>query len=132
MQYEKSPLLVRLINHLVLRYLLLSALIYILIVFGMYVLVERVGVPKSYSYILVYIIAYAVDYFATLFLVFGGKSSVRKLIKFIIHTATFSLVGLLVFRMLLGFKVQYIVATVVSAVALMPVRYMSNKYIVYR
>lgn len=121
-----------LLNSRVLRYLSISLFIYLFIVSGMYILVDWMAVRQDFSYIIIYIIAYVVDYFATLLLVFGGRSNFYKLIKFIIHTATFSLLGLIFFRVVLEFKLHYIVATVVSAIALMPLRYLSNKYLVYR
>jgi hypothetical protein len=114
------------------RYFSVSIVVYVFILGGMYLLVDWLQVNKVASYVIVYICAYVVEYAMTLTFVFRSDHHWLKVFKFITHTASFLLLGTLLFRVMLDWQVQYLIATFAVAVVLLPFRYLSNKYLVYR
>jgi len=114
------------------RYFSVSIGVYVFILGGMYVLVDWLQVDKVVSYVIVYICAYIAEYTMTLIFVFRSDHHWLKVMKFVIHTVGFLLLGTLLFQTMLGWQVQYLIATFAVAVLLLPFRYLSNKYLVYR
>ncbi|MBV5338216.1 MAG: hypothetical protein J0665_01470 [Deltaproteobacteria bacterium] len=114
------------------RYFSVSIGVYVFILGGMYLIVDLLQVDKVTSYILVYLFAYLAEYAVTLTFVFCNEHHWLKVLKFIIHTAVFLVLSTLLFRAMLGWHVHYLIATFAVAVLLLPFRYLSNKYLVYR
>jgi putative flippase GtrA len=97
----------------------------------MYLLVDWMRIDKIISYIIVYSISYILEYALTLGLVFKTGHHWSKVIKFMIHTLVFLFLGTMVFTLLLGWQMQYLIATLSAAILLLPLRYLSNKFFVY-
>ncbi|WP_326541321.1 GtrA family protein [Pseudorhodoferax sp.] len=117
--------------HTLLRYFSVSAGVYVLILAGMYGLVDGLGLDRTSSYVLVYLIAYAAEYTLTLLFVFKKEHAWHKVLRFIANTLAFLLAGSLLFKGLLQLQLHYLVATIAVAAGLLPFRYWSNKYFVY-
>lgn len=113
------------------RYLSVSIGVYVFILTGMYVLVDWLRINKIFSYIIVYVCAYLVEYMMTLMFVFREAHRWVKVLKFIAHTLIFLILGTLLFRALLDWHIQYLAATILVALLLLPLRFISNKYFVY-
>lgn len=113
------------------RYFSVSALAYVFIMVGMYVLVDVLNIAKVASYLLVYATSYVVEYLMTLSFVFRKTHHWLKIIKLIIHTLVFLALGALVFDGLIKIDINYLVATLLTAIILLPVRFLSNRYLVY-
>lgn len=114
-----------------LRYFSVSAGVYVFILGGMYVLVDRLHLEKVFSYVLIYGVAYVAEYTLTLLFVFRRQHAWLKMLKFAANTALFLVLGSLLFKGMLLLQIHYLVATVAAAAALLPFRYLSNKYFVY-
>jgi putative flippase GtrA len=115
-----------------LRYVLTSAASYVFILGAMFVLVDWLTLNKVVAYVLVYLAAYAFEYYATLRLVFRSDHSHRKVLKFLIYVGSFLTLNTWVYKLLLALELHYLVATVATAALLMPLRFVVNKYWVYR
>jgi hypothetical protein len=113
------------------RYFVMSVVFYILIMGGLYLLIDLLGVDKVTSYFVIYIFAYLFEYLLTLTMVFGGEHSWIKFFKFVFHTITFLVVGSELFRLLIEFNVHYSIALLFTGFILFPARFMSNKHFVY-
>jgi hypothetical protein len=114
------------------RYFSVSVGVYIFILVGMYLLVNRLQIDKTASYVCIYLCAYLAEYAMTLTLVFRSDHHWRKVLKFIINTAAFLGLGSLLFRLMLWWQVNYLVATIGVALLLLPFRFFANKCFVYR
>ncbi len=114
------------------RYFSVSIGVYVFILGSMYVLVEWFKVGKIVSYVLVYICAYLAEYVLTLLMVFRSSHHWQKVMKFILHSVFFLLMGTLLFRIMIYFDINYLIATFTVAILLLPFRFLSNKYLVYR
>jgi putative flippase GtrA len=114
------------------RYLSVSVSVYVIILAGMYLLVDRLQIDKTASYVCIYLCAYLAEYALTLTVVFRSDHHLRKVLKFVINTALFLGLGTLLFRLMLWWQVNYLVATVGVALLLLPFRFLTNKYFVYR
>ena len=115
----------------VLRYFSVSAGVYVFILIGMYALVDRAGLGKVTSYVLVYLAAYVAEYTLTLRFVFRKPHAWHKVLRFLVNTALFLVAGSFLFEGLLRLGMNYLVATLAVAAALLPFRFLSNKHFVY-
>ena len=114
------------------RYFSVSIFIYLFVLTSMYLLVNELGVDKTVSYVIVYFLAYLADYSMTLKLVFRSDHHWLKVIKFIFNTAMFLALGTAIFHFMIIAKINYLIATIAVAAILLPFRFISNKYFVYR
>jgi len=114
------------------KYLFASVSVYIYILAAIYALVDLCNLNKIIAYIFVYAIAYAIDYTLTLRFVFNKRHRWIKVFKYMTYVAVFLGVSTYFYKFLLSFGVYYVLATLLVALALMPVRFAVNKYWVYR
>lgn len=129
----RLPFITKLYQNLVLiKYLLLSVFVYLYIFIALYVLVDILHTDEVLAYVVVYITAYAMEYTLTLCLVFNEQHRWAKVIKYITYVAIFVPLATSFYTLLLSVGVYYLLATLLTAVVLMPVRFLINKYWVYR
>lgn len=114
------------------RYFSVSAGIYVFILLGLYLLIDWLQVDKIVSYILIYLSAYVTEYVVTLTLVFRKDHAWQKMAKFAVNTFSFLAIGTVLFKGLLSFQVNYLLATLGVAIILLPLRFLSNRYFVYK
>lgn len=114
------------------RYLSLSVFMYAFVLCAMYLLVGRLGIGEVTSYVAVYATAYVIQYVTSLRYVFRAQHSGTKVLKFVLNTGFFLVLGAGLFRGALALGVNYLVATVAVAVLLMPLRFLASKLFVYR
>ena len=119
-------------NLTLIKYVLTSGLSYIYILGNLYILVDLFSLNKVSSYVIVYSTAYILEYLITLLFVFNEKHRWLKVIKFITYVSIFLGISTLLFKLLLSFNIYYLIATLLVALLLMPVRFLVNKYWVYR
>lgn len=113
------------------RYLYVSVSVYAYIFIGIYLLVNLFSLPEFSSYILIYGIAYILDYTFTLFFVFRRKHDFSKLIKYLIYIISFFFINALLYKIALNLGINYLLSVVLVAGILMPLRFLVNKYWVY-
>jgi putative flippase GtrA len=119
-------------NFILIKYVLTSASVYIYILGALFILVDLLSLNKVLAYVLVYATAYILEYTITLRFVFKEQHRWLKVIKFITYVAVFLLISTLLFKLFLSFNIYYLIATLLVALLLMPVRFFVNKYWVYR
>ena len=114
------------------RYLMVSIATYVYLLAMLFGLVEACGFSKVTAYVLSYASSYILEYTSTLLFVFQGTHCWSKLLKFGIYILGFLLLGTLLFDYLIIQGVHYLVAPVGTSLALMPARYLANRFWVYR
>jgi putative flippase GtrA len=113
------------------KYLLISVFVYIYILTAIYVLVDFLQMDQVLAYLTVYIPAYILEYTMTLSMVFNEQHRWSKVLKYIGYVAVFLGLSTLFYKLMLSVGMYYLLATLLTAVVLMPVRFMVNKYWVY-
>lgn len=116
----------------ILRYLSTSLLVYVYILAAIYVLVSRLGLGPVPAYVLVYSIAYLLEFSVTLVFVFEEEFRWNKVVKYVVYVIIFLTVSTLIFKAMIVSGVYYLYATLLTAAILMPARFLVNKYWVYR
>lgn len=119
-------------NLVLIKYLLTSVFVYIYILAAIYVLVDFLRVDQVLAYVAVYITAYVVEYTLTLRLVFNEQHRWIKVLKYVAYVFVFLGLSTQLYKLLLLLGVYYLLATLLTAFALMPLRFVINKYWVYR
>ena len=114
------------------KYAATSVLVYVYVFAALYGLVDLAGTPEVLAYVLVYAGAYLMEYTATMRLVFGVEHRWRMVVKYALYVGGFFGVNTLLYTALLGWGVHYLLAALLVALALMPLRYLVNKLWVYR
>ena len=110
----------------------MSVAFYLLISISMYILVDWLEVSEIISYVLVFLVAYPAEYIISLRSVFRQDHHWSKTIKFSIHIVFFFALSTYLFQLLINNELNYLMATYAVSFLLMPLRYYSNKYFVYR
>lgn len=116
----------------IIRYISVSIISYIYVLSLLYILVSKFNFEKLISYIFVYISVYFIEYILTLIFVFNKSHSTRKLFRFIIYVILFLLISSILYKFLLEIRLNYLIAAILVAVMLMPIRYFFNKIWVYK
>jgi len=116
----------------VLRYLATSVAVYVYVLAALYLLVDWGQVAKVPAYIVVYASAYVMEYLATMRLVFAVQHRWGMVVKFVVYVLSFLAINTWVYAWLLQLGLHYLAAALLVAVLLMPLRYLVNKFWVYR
>lgn len=119
-------------NFILVKYVLISASVYIYILGTLFILVDLFNIKKLLAYVLVYATAYILEYTISLRFVFKEQHRWLKMIKFITYITAFLGISTLLFQVLLVFNIHYLIATLLVAFLLMPFRFFVNKYWVYK
>lgn len=114
------------------KYLGVSVAMYVSIFFVMYVAVDIIGVDEISAYITTYAIAYIADYLINLRYLFNRDHSWATVIKYITHILFFLGCGTVIFKTLIFLNIHYLIATLLSAIALLPLRFLAHKFLVFR
>lgn len=116
----------------ILKYLGVSIAMYASIFFGMYIAVDIVGISEMQAYVITYAFAYVVDYLINLRYLFYRDHSWLTVIKYISHILFFWGCGVIIFKILITIHIHYLVATLLTAIALFPLRYLAHRLIVFK
>ena len=116
---------------ILLKYLLISLSVYCFIITAIYILVDICKLEKILAYVIVYITAYFIEYITTLRLVFNEQHHWIKVIKYIIYVGLFLGLSTYIFKLLISFDFNYLLATLLVSMVFMPFRFIVNKYWVY-
>ncbi len=114
-----------------LKYLSISILVYIYIMIAMYTLVDYWQQDPVLSFMVVYLAAYIMEYILTLRFVFKRTHQWKKVFKYVIYIVIFLCLSTMLYKLLLYIDIHYLLATILTAITLMPVRFVVNKYWVY-
>ncbi|MFK8068038.1 MAG: GtrA family protein [Gammaproteobacteria bacterium] len=113
------------------KYLYISILVYVYIMIAMFTLVDYWQLDPVLSFVVVYLGAYVSEYILTLHFVFKENHQWKKIFKYIIYIAIFLCLSTLLYKILLYLGIHYLMATILTAITLMPARFVVNKYWVY-
>ncbi len=113
------------------KYLSTSLAVYLYILAALYLLVDVLQIDPVLAYIAIYLTAYAMEYMLTLRLVFNELHRGSKVLKYVTYVGVFLGFSTLLYAWLLSVGVYYLLATLLTAGVLMPVRFVVNKYWVY-
>jgi len=120
-------------RHLVpIKYVGASVSVYAYLSVAAYSLVELFKFDEVIAYIAAYTTAYIIEYTITLGLVFTTEHRWSKTAKYVVYVAAFLLFSTSFFKFLLSVNLHYLWATLLTSIALMPIRFMINKHWVYR
>lgn len=114
------------------RYVIVTGLIYGYVFSAMYVLIDVMGWNRTLSYVIVYGIAYTLNYLLTLKFVFLKANSAKTAIKYLIYILLSFLFGAALFHLLSMLHVNYALAMCIVMATLFPLRFLLNKLFVFR
>jgi putative flippase GtrA len=114
------------------KYLGISVVMYVSILLVMYIAIDIIGLSEISAYIITYAFAYVVDYIINLYYLFYGDHSWLKVLKYLIHILFFLAFGCAIFKSLLYVNVHYMIATLMSAAVLFPIKFLAHKMLVFR
>jgi putative flippase GtrA len=114
------------------KYLGVSVAMYVSIFLVMYLAVDIIGVSEMKAYVATYAFAYIADYLINLRYLFNRDHSWPTVIKYIVHILFFLGFGSIIFKMITLANIHYLIATLMSAIALLPLRYLAHKFVVFR
>src|SRR5690606_31420128 len=116
---------------LIKKYALISVISYVYIFFSLFLLIDIFNFNKRISFIVIYGLAYIFLYIAQLRFLFNKKHHKSKFYKYIFSILLFYIFANLFFNLGLYFKLNYLLATVVTVIILMPIRFLVYKNYVY-
>ncbi len=114
------------------KYLGVSLVMYVSIFLVMYIAVDIVGISEVNAYVVAYAFAYIADYLVNLRYLFYSYHSWLTVLKYLIHILFFLAFGSGIFKLLLLTNMHYLIATLMSAAALFPFRFLAHKFLVFR
>jgi putative flippase GtrA len=114
------------------KYLSVSVAMYVSIFFVMYVAVDIISIPEMTAYVVTYAFAYIADYLINLRYLFNRDHSWPTVIKYITHILFFLGCGSVIFKILILINIHYLIATLLSAFSLLPLRFLAHKFVVFR
>jgi putative flippase GtrA len=113
------------------KYLSISIGMYIAVFSAMYILVDLLKIDKALAFVVTYFFAYIATYLINLNYLFYEDHSWHIVAKFIIHIIFFLGSGSLLFKLLTDLGLHYLIATFLTALALLPLRFIAQKYFVF-
>lgn len=117
--------------YLISKYLGLSVAMYVSIFFVMYIAVDIIGVSEMPAYVTTYTFAYFADYLINLRYLFYRDHSWPTVVKYVFQILFFLGCGSFIFKMLITINIHYLVATLLTAILLFPLRFLAYKFIVF-
>lgn len=116
----------------IIRYCFISIFGYGFVFLALFICVEIIKLNKTSSFILSYGLWYLFLYFVQLKLLFETQHDKKKFLKFFIYLFSFYLLANLFFNIGLHFKLNYLVATLITVIILMPFRFIVSKFYVFK
>ncbi|WP_367576139.1 GtrA family protein [Pseudomonas helvetica] len=114
------------------KYISISVLGYVSILSLMFLLIDVMHTNKSLAFFIAYALAYTAGYLLNLKYLFYKKHNTKILLKFALQIFLSLVIGSIVFRALLLLGINYLVSTLLTAGVLLPIRFISQKFLVFR
>ena len=114
------------------KYLGVSVVMYVSIFLVMYFAIDIIGISEINAYVITYTFAYVADYLINLRYLFYSDHSWLTVLKYLTHILFFMALGSVIFKLLLLTNMHYLIATLMSAAALFPFRFLAHKLLVFR
>jgi len=116
----------------ILKYIYISIFGYGFVFSGLYVLIDVFNIDKSVAFMVVYGISYLFLYTLQLKYLFKTEHNIYKLLRFCGSLVFFYLCANLFYNIGLWFQINYLWATVLSIIILMPLRFLVAKLFVFK
>lgn len=113
------------------RYILVSALLYIYVFFLLWILVDILFMNSLLAYFLVYFSVYTLDYLLTLRWVFKKRHNKTIIIKYLIYLIAFLGLNTLIFKITSSY-IYYLYAAFIVAILIFPLRYLVSTKWIYK
>jgi len=114
------------------KYAILSLVGYTFVFLFLFFFVEFMEFNKSFSFLIVYGSWYLILYTLQLRFLFNTEHSKQKFFRFCLYLGVFYLIANMLFNLGILLKLNYLIATLITIVILMPLRFIVTKYYVYR
>jgi len=95
-------------------------------------MVDKLNVNKSISYMIVYGFSYLLLYSLQLKYLFRTSHNRKKLIKFCLTLVFFYILSNLLYNLFIIKNINYLISTVITLIILMPLRFLTSKYYVFK
>ena len=116
----------------IIRYIYISVIGYAFVFISLYLLVDILELNKSVAFVIVYGISYILLYSLQLKYLFKKNHDKKKFIRFCISLVAFYLIANALYNCFLYFNVKYLIATALTVILLMPIRFLVSKFVVYK
>lgn len=114
------------------RYIIISTIGYFYVFLSLYLMVTILKIDKSISFMIVYGILYILLYFLQLKILFKAEHNKFKLIRFFFSTFLFYVLANFLYYFFISLGVEYLLATLITIIILMPTRFLVSKYFIYK
>lgn len=115
------------------KYGLVTFINYLFIIFGTYLLVDKIGISANISYFIIISIVYIGTYIAYTKFVFESDSTKKVIIKFVIALVVFWFLNNIFYNIFLEvFNIQYLIAAVLNIIILGTIRFFVYKNLVFK
>ena len=117
---------------LLIKYIIISFIGYSFVFFGLYFLVDVFQINTRLAFIIIYALSYLLLYYLQLKILFKRTHSMSILVKFISSIAIFYILANILFTWFMWMTINYLIATGLIIVILMPVRFLVSKFLVFK
>lgn len=114
------------------KYAFLSFVGYAFVFLFLYVFIDVFHFNTTYSFLIVYGIWYLMLYSLQLRFLFNTTHSKKRFLKFCIYLVVFYIIANVLFNLGIYFNQNYFIATLITILVLMPLRFLTTKYYVYK
>jgi hypothetical protein len=114
------------------KYAFLSLVGYGFVFLFLYIFIDIFQFNTSYSFLIVYGTWYLMLYSLQLRFLFNTTHSKKRFLKFCIYLVVFYITANVLFNLGIYFKLNYLIATLITVMVLMPLRFLTTKYFVYK
>jgi hypothetical protein len=116
----------------IIKYAFLSIVGYGFVFLFLFLFIELFQFNTSYSFLIVYGSWYIMLYSLQLRFLFNTTHSKKRFLKFCFYLIVFYVIANVLFNLGLYFNQNYLVATLITILVLMPLRFLTTKYYVYK
>lgn len=114
------------------KYAFLSLVGYGFVFLFLYILIDVIQFNTTYSFLIVYGSWYLMLYSLQLRFLFNTTHSKKRFLKFCIYLIVFYITANILFNLGIYFNLNYLIATLITILVLMPLRFLTTKYYVYK
>ncbi|MBB5269156.1 putative flippase GtrA [Algibacter amylolyticus] len=114
------------------KYIGISIIGYCFVFLSLYLLVDRLNVDKSISFMIVYGVAYVLLYSVQLKFLFNKAHNKYNLIRFCFSIFSFYILANIFYNIGIYLEINYLISTILTVIILMPLRFLVSKFLVFK
>jgi hypothetical protein len=116
----------------IIKYAFLSFVGYGFVFLFLYIFIDVFQVKTTYSFLMVYGSWYLMLYSLQLRFLFNTTHNKQRFLKFCLYLIVFYIVANILFNLGIYLNLNYFIATLITILVLMPLRFLTTKYYVYK